>query len=483
MSNGSNVVDYVEAMCKGFASNRAGGLDATYHLQLSGAGGGDWTVSVANGRCRTQPGRPSRADTQITMSTDSYLKLAAGRLNIRSAFQQGQIRIGGNQQLALKFAEIFPAWESHVQADASDPTPPVDTRPAETEDTPTLADYVRTMPNGFRPQKVGNLRATYQFNISGTGGGTWTVDVSNGTCSVSKVTTDAPNVVIDMSDKNFIKLAEGRLNTTQAYRQGQIKIRGDLNLAAKIPDIFGAWADTAGSTPFPTPPAPSEPTQPKPEPTQPKPIPVPESSTGPIYPNLMNGSFDEYQPYIRKGEAKVWKEDRFPEQYGKYWTLQTIREKSGRRFHIMDSGVFGKFTQRYFGGGGRDYHIHGRHSQVITSRYEFDLVLHQTITAQPGKAYTFSGAMVSFFKGTSGAPVHGKIFKTIGIDPTGGRDHEGANVVWGDRDGRDNEWRYPSLTVEAQAQAITVFIRLENEEDDVGQTELNIIHLDNFTLK
>ena len=193
------------------------------------------------------------------MSTDNYLKLAGGRLDIRGAVQSGQIRVGGDLQLALKFAEIFPPWESHVKADTTPPTPPsTDPTPAqptppETGDTPTISDYARTMPNGFRPNKAGSLRATYQFQISGSDGGTWTVTVSNGTCSTSKVQTDSPNVIIALNDANFIKLAEGKLNTTQAYRQGQIKISGDLNLAAKIPDIFGAWADTVGSTPFPTP--------------------------------------------------------------------------------------------------------------------------------------------------------------------------------------------------------------------------------------
>jgi len=253
-------------------------------------------------------------------------------------------------------------------------------------------------------------------------------------------------------------------------------------VAAKIPEIFEAWADTVQTTPYPTPqPGPSP--QPQPQPSQPTPQPTPPPLSASVFPQLMNGSFDEYQPYVRKGDTKVWKEDQFPERYGQYWTLETIREKSGRRFHPMDSGVFGKFTQKYFRGGGRDYHIHGRHSQVITSRYEFDLVLYQTVAAQPGRDYTFSGSLVSFFQGTSGPPVHDKIFKTLGIDPTGGHDYRAATVVWGERDGRDNEWRYPTLKVKAQAEAITVFIRLENKESDVGETELNIIHLDNFRLE
>lgn len=487
MSPSSATAQYVQVMCQGFRPEKAKGLSVVYHLRLTGSEGGDWTITIADEQCRISAGIPARADARISMAVDDYLKLAAGRLDVRQAYLQGQIQIEGSQQLALKFVELFRPWASFVTpgpapteppAPPAAPTPP---EPAPAPAEPTLSDYVRTMPNGFRSDRAGRLKATYEFRLSGVDGGIWTVTIADGDCSVSKVQTDRPNVVISMSDSDFVKLAEGKLNTTDAYRQGRLSTHGDLDLAAEIPSIFTAWADTVTSTPFPTPPPVSTPqSQPQPKPS---PRPTPKPSTGSASPQLMNGSFDEYQPYIRKGEAKVWKEDRFPEQYGAYWSLETIYEKSGQRFHLMDSGIFGQFTQKYFGGGGRDYHIHGRHSQVIASRYRFDLAFYQTVAAQPGRDYTLSGSIVSFFQGTSGPPVHGKIFKTIGIDPTGGRDYRADSVVWGERDGRDNEWRYPSLKVKAQAEAITVFIRLENEERDVGQTELNIIHLDNFRLE
>ncbi len=197
----------------------------------------------------------------------------------------------------------------------------------------------------------------------------------------------------------------------------------------------------------------------------------------------MNGGFDEYQPYIRDNKGpKVWKEDRFPEEYGKYWSLKVIREEK-RRIHLMNSRIFGLFTQQYFGGKGHDYHIEGRHSQVITGRYGFDVLLYQTVAAQSGRDYTFRGSLVTYYRGPGTPPVDNKIFKTIGIDPTGGADYKASTVVWGERNGVDNKWWYPSLTVKAQGQAITVFIRIENTEKDVGQTDLNTIHLDAFKLE
>jgi hypothetical protein len=279
-------------------------------------------------------------------------------------------------------------------------------------------------------------------------------------------------------------LARGQLNVVQAYQQGRIQTGGDRNLAARIPEFFAPWAGAVeGSTPTPTPtptPPPTPTPTPTPEPT-PDPTPTPTPS-GTVNSSLLNGSFDEYQSYIRDGEAKSWKEDQFPEEYGKSWIFELIKERKPR-LHMMNSGTFGRFTQKYFGGSGLDYHQHGRYSQVVTSRFGFDMVFYQTVAAQPGRTYTFKGMIVSFYKGTSGERKDGVVFKTIGIDPSGGTRWDSSSIVWGERDGKDNEWRYPSVRVTAQGDAITVFIRLENTEKDVGETELNIVHIENFTLE
>jgi putative sterol carrier protein len=323
---------------------------------------------------------------------------------------------------------------------------------------------MEAMPRGFQPDKARGLQAVFQFEVMGEGGGVWTIFVANQTCSVARGSTPLPSVALGMSGPDFIQLARGQLNTTQAYRQGQVRIGGDVNLAARIAEVFGPWAGFVE-------------TAPSPEPSPPSPQPTP---TGPVNPTLLNGSFDDYQPFIRDGEAKMWRE--FPEEYGAHWSLILISEEE-RRTHLMNSEAFGKFTQKYFGGGGRDYHIHGRHSQVITSQYYFDLIFMQSVAVRPGQEYTFRGSIVSFYKGTSGERADNKIFKTLGIDPTGGRDYNSPTVIWGERDGRDNEWRYPAIRAAAQAGAITVFIRLENTEHNVGGTELNIIHLDDFKLE
>jgi putative sterol carrier protein len=491
MSNSATIQKYVQAMGQNFQAGKAGGLKATYHLQLAGDGGGSWAVGVADQKVSISQGAPPRADTTISMSVDNYLKVAAGQLQLVAAVQQGQIKVSGNTQLALKFAELFPAWASLVPAEPKPtptpgPTPPPPAQPSQPPQpaAPTLADYVRAMPSGFRAGQAGGLKATYLFQISGTGGGSWQVVVANQTCTVLSQGTGSPiNVEIRISDADFIRLAQGQLNTVEAFRQGRVKISGDLSLATKISEIFGPWANTvqkaptSGTTPMTPTPTPS----PKPT-TPPTTQPTSQPTTGSVNPRLVNGGFNEYQPYVRKGEVKVWKDQDLPEQYGKGWTLKVIDEDEGR-LHVMSSGIYGKFAQRYFGGGGLNYKREGEHSQVIASRYRYDLVFYQTVAAQSGRDYTFSGYLVTYYKGTKPPAVHDKIFYRVGIDPTGGQDYKSASIVWGPREGRDNEWRNPSIRTKAQANAITVFIRLENTEKDVGETELNLIHLDDFKLE
>ena len=482
MSSVSSIEKLVQAMVKGFQPAKAGGLKVVYALRLTGEGGGTWAVAVGDGKCSVSAGAPPRAETVIVMSTDHYVKLAAGKLNAVEAYNRGEIKVEGNLEHARRFLEIFSPWAAQVLPEAPAPPPqppPAPGAPKPAPAKPTLADYARAMPGGFRPDKAGSLAAIYQFQLTGSGGGTWSVTVAKRACAVSEGETAPPGVTIRMSGSDFIKLARGQLDTTRAYQEGKITISGDTNLAARFSELFGAWAGSVEVAPRPAPtPAPRPTPAPAPTP-QPRPTPAP---AGPVNPTLLNGSFDEYQPYIRDGEARFWKEPQFPERYGDGWTVEAISEGK-RRLRLMDSEVFGRFTQAYYGGGGRDYHIHGKHSQVITSRYAFDVVFMQTVAAQPGREYTFAGSVVTYYQGTSGAPVHDKIFKRIGIDPTGGRDYSSPSVAWGERDGRDNEWRYPVVRARAQANAITVFIRLENTEEDVGTTELNIIHLDDFKLE
>ena len=87
--------------------------------------------------------------------------------------------------------------------------------------------------------KVGKINAVFEFWISGFNGGAWTlyalpenVDLSGGSGEMH------PNCLIKMSNENFVKLANGKLNLKYPWNWNKIKIEGDKGLAMKLGELF-----------------------------------------------------------------------------------------------------------------------------------------------------------------------------------------------------------------------------------------------------
>jgi putative sterol carrier protein len=469
MNTTSSIGKYVQAMAQGLQSNKAAGLKVTYQLQLTGEGGGTWAVSIADGRCSVSQGAPPRADTGITMSTDDYLRLADGNLNAVDAYNKGQIKVSGNLDYARKFVELFPPWASRVAPPPSAPPPP---GPASAE--PSLADYVRAMPQGFRPDKASGLQVTYQFQLTGAGASNWIVTVANGACTVAEGATATPAATIRMSGTNFIQLAQGTLNTTQAYSQGKIKISGDLHQAARIPDIFGPWTEFVKTSPAPAPvpvpqpqpqPAPTPPPEPSPEtpPAIPEPLP-PAPRLSPV-----NINFEDYTPI-----GRVYRN--FNEAVATGWSSLVLKSRSGK-LHYMDTYTFASFTAHFYGSGATE-HIEGRNAQVIWSTKKFRAGVYQRVAgAKVGQNYGVEIGMLSFYRGPGGIRGPERIVKRLGIDPTGGTDATASHVVWGDPDGRDNEWAFPHVAARAQSTTITVFALFDSLDNTDG-IDINSTYLD-----
>jgi putative sterol carrier protein len=90
-----------------FRSERAGDLRATYAFELSGAGGGDWTVHVADGALRVTDGADSGADVTIRASADDWMAIVEGRKDPQLAFLTGKLKVSGDLQLGLRLREVI----------------------------------------------------------------------------------------------------------------------------------------------------------------------------------------------------------------------------------------------------------------------------------------------------------------------------------------------------------------------------------------
>lgn len=100
------------------------------------------------------------------------------------------------------------------------------------------AEIFAQMPEAFLAEKAGDVRATFQFNLSGEGGGDWAVTVADGTCTVVEGQSEKPSVTIGMAADDFVKMISGDLQPVVAFMQGKIRLQGDTSLALKLQELF-----------------------------------------------------------------------------------------------------------------------------------------------------------------------------------------------------------------------------------------------------
>jgi putative sterol carrier protein len=105
-----------------------------------------------------------------------------------------------------------------------------------TTDTP--AEIFAGMPGAFRPEVARDLKATFQFELIGEGGGIWSLSMADGQCTVKEGVSDAPDVTLVMAVSDYVAMTMGELNAIAAFLAGKIELTGDMRLAMRLPDLF-----------------------------------------------------------------------------------------------------------------------------------------------------------------------------------------------------------------------------------------------------
>ena len=102
----------------------------------------------------------------------------------------------------------------------------------------TVKEYFDTLSNRFVPNAAKGVKAVFQFELAGDGGGTYHVTVDDGVMSVAEGPSPTPSATLKMSADNYVKMANGELNGAMAYMKGQLKVTGNVLLAQKMQAIF-----------------------------------------------------------------------------------------------------------------------------------------------------------------------------------------------------------------------------------------------------
>lgn len=89
-------------------------------------------------------------------------------------------------------------------------------------------------------EKLKGMDATILFDVSGEGGGQWTVTINDGQVDVEEGSTaGSPTITVAASAKDLKALIDGDLNPMAAFMQGRLKVKGDMSMAMQLQKLFG----------------------------------------------------------------------------------------------------------------------------------------------------------------------------------------------------------------------------------------------------
>ena len=101
----------------------------------------------------------------------------------------------------------------------------------------TPGELFASLPERFRAERAGDLRATYAFDLTGADGGSWTVRVGDGALAVEDgLATDA-DVTVSASAEDWISIVEGRMDPQLAYLTKRLRVAGNLQLALRLREV------------------------------------------------------------------------------------------------------------------------------------------------------------------------------------------------------------------------------------------------------
>ncbi|HEV8675118.1 MAG TPA: SCP2 sterol-binding domain-containing protein [Methylomirabilota bacterium] len=103
---------------------------------------------------------------------------------------------------------------------------------------PTVKETFDAMPNRFKSERAQGVKAVVQYDITGEGGGTYHVEIAEGTCAVKEGPAPTPQLTLTMAAQDWVDMVTGKLNPQMAFMSGKLKHKGDMSLLMRLGGMF-----------------------------------------------------------------------------------------------------------------------------------------------------------------------------------------------------------------------------------------------------
>ena len=102
----------------------------------------------------------------------------------------------------------------------------------------TMAELFEAMPARLNTAAAAKVNKTVQWNITGDDPGVWAIQINDGAARLIPDGVEKPDVTFTVTSKDWLTIAEGKLNAMNAFMTGKLKVAGDMGLAMKVPQLL-----------------------------------------------------------------------------------------------------------------------------------------------------------------------------------------------------------------------------------------------------
>jgi pimeloyl-ACP methyl ester carboxylesterase len=98
-----------------------------------------------------------------------------------------------------------------------------------------VGERIATLPGRFRPEAAEGLVADYALTTDET---CYEISISRGRCSIEERQPSFPHTRIRTDGPTWLALDEGSLSSIDAFLEGRVEVRGNLEYAVRLPSLF-----------------------------------------------------------------------------------------------------------------------------------------------------------------------------------------------------------------------------------------------------
>ncbi len=103
----------------------------------------------------------------------------------------------------------------------------------------SIDDVIASYPQRFNADKAEGVDDTVQMNLSGEGGGTYTLHVHDQQVDISEGVHEHPTLTLESPADVWLSIENGETNPMMAMMSGKVKLKGSVPFATKFMGMFG----------------------------------------------------------------------------------------------------------------------------------------------------------------------------------------------------------------------------------------------------